>query len=177
MDNSKPPFDEKKLDAGEGPAESPGSVTSMFSTPAGVQKNTTSTDDLLAELLRPKIPSPAPPVQEKPAAPILEKPVVPIVAMPAAPPTAPKSESGEVTRMLEQLRPPLARASAPAHQATPPVFTPPPAPVFTPPVAAAPLVPAAEPGEVTRNGRATQRAPTGQRRVIYDPPTRSRTAD
>src|ERR1700733_374704 len=117
MDNSKFPFDEKKLDAGAGPAESEaGSVTGMFSTPAREEKSATSTDDPLAELLKPKTTPPATPIPTKPVVAVAGKPVVV---------GGGKNQPGEVTRMLlRESQTPLAGA---------PAFVPPPALVSTTP--------------------------------------------
>jgi hypothetical protein len=180
MDNSKFPFEKEKLDAGTGPAEADaGSVTSMFATPVA-PKAQNPTEDLLAELLKPKAAAP-------PAAPERVAPVVPL-----APPLAPKppvveGKKGDVTRLLEELqaaghaplRPPIAPAAkavvAPATDPSPgeftriftqlptpqpkPPSTPPaapplqvqPAPVSPPPAPPVPAVAAAQqPGEFTQ---------------------------
>ena len=151
MDNSKFPFEKEKPDAGTGPAEADaGSVTSMFATPV-VPKAQTSTEDLLAELLKPK----AAAAQTAPERVVPVVPVVPLAPVVAKPPVA-EGKKGDVTRLLEELqaaghaplRPPVAPAAkvaAPAADPNPGEFTriftqlptPQPKPP-SPPVAAAP---------------------------------------
>jgi hypothetical protein len=178
MDNSKFPFEKEKLDAGTGPAEADaGSVTSMFATPVA-PKAQTSTEDLLADLLKPK-------AVAAQAAPERVVPVVPLAPVAAKPPAV--QGKGDVTRLLEELRaaghaplrPPVAPAAkvvaAPATDPNPgeftriftqlptpqpkPPVTPPtapplqvqPAPVLPPPAPPVPAVASAQqPGEFTQ---------------------------
>src|SRR5690348_1654005 len=171
MDDSRFPFDEKK-DAGAGASDA-GSVTSMFAavdplktsqTPTASETSKT-TEDLLAELLKPKAApvdpaaNPAhlvqPPVAEahKPGevtrmleelkaltgaevAALKPAPVKPVTANPAAPPVAAALAPGEFTQIFRQLPTPKPKAA--------PVAPPPPAP----PAPAS--IPASAPGEFTQ---------------------------
>jgi len=129
MDDSKFPFDEKK-DAGAGASDA-GSVTSMFAavdplkTPqtATASETPKTTEDLLAELLKPKA---APAVQATNPAPVVQ------------PPVAETHKPGEVTRMLEELKALTGAEAAPLQ----------PAPVKPP--TAPPVAASLAPGEFTQ---------------------------